>query len=205
MASRGPLDPATPGTHGFIRLRSDVRRHIRVPRPEAASTSPSRFAGCVQAQLAAAQRWIAASSRGFRQSEHYREALYAEALCTVPEFIHAEDLYIHGKKVGENGVVCGYVHINPDALQCLGTFARRGALSTPCPPAQRSGSLPPTSFVDHRSGRQPHRLADVPQLSRAALPGRGPVSAQERRDLAGCRRRVPAASRAERSAVPARE
>jgi hypothetical protein len=39
------------------------------------------------------------------------------------EFVYAEDLYIHGKKVGEHGVVCSYIHINPDALQCLGTFA----------------------------------------------------------------------------------
>jgi hypothetical protein len=39
------------------------------------------------------------------------------------EFIYAEDLYLDGRKVGDHGVACTYVHINPNELQCLGTFA----------------------------------------------------------------------------------
>src|SRR5262249_13160096 len=39
------------------------------------------------------------------------------------EFIYAENLYLDGKKVGDHGVACTYVHINPNELQCLGTFA----------------------------------------------------------------------------------
>ncbi|MFF4551230.1 hypothetical protein [Streptomyces sp. NPDC001435] len=39
------------------------------------------------------------------------------------ELVIAEDLYQNGKKVGDHAVVCTYVHIGPDALQCLGTFA----------------------------------------------------------------------------------
>ncbi|MGW1587992.1 allene oxide cyclase barrel-like domain-containing protein [Streptomyces sp. NPDC002386] len=39
------------------------------------------------------------------------------------QLITAEDLYQDGKKVGDHAVVCTYVHIGPDALQCLGTFA----------------------------------------------------------------------------------
>jgi hypothetical protein len=38
------------------------------------------------------------------------------------EFIYAEDLYLDGRKVGDHGVACTYVHINPNELQCLGTF-----------------------------------------------------------------------------------
>ena len=39
------------------------------------------------------------------------------------EFIYAEDLFLDGRKVGDHGVACTYVHINPNQLQCLGTFA----------------------------------------------------------------------------------
>ncbi|MEV5954478.1 MULTISPECIES: hypothetical protein [unclassified Streptomyces] len=39
------------------------------------------------------------------------------------ELVVAEDLYQNGKKVGDHAVVCTYVHIGPDTLQCLGTFA----------------------------------------------------------------------------------
>lgn len=39
------------------------------------------------------------------------------------ELVIAEDLYQNGKKVGDHAVVCTYVQIGPDALQCLGTFA----------------------------------------------------------------------------------
>ncbi|MFB6853706.1 hypothetical protein ACFC18_42040 [Streptomyces sp. NPDC056121] len=39
------------------------------------------------------------------------------------ELVIAEDLYQNGKKVGDHAVVCTYVHIGPDSLQCLGTFA----------------------------------------------------------------------------------
>ncbi|MFJ8032036.1 hypothetical protein [Streptomyces sp. NPDC096032] len=39
------------------------------------------------------------------------------------ELVIAEDLYQNGKKVGDHAVVCTYVQLGPDALQCLGTFA----------------------------------------------------------------------------------
>ncbi|MGW4393471.1 allene oxide cyclase barrel-like domain-containing protein [Streptomyces sp. NPDC004685] len=39
------------------------------------------------------------------------------------QLVIAEDLYENGKKVGDHAVVCTYVHIGPDSLQCLGTFA----------------------------------------------------------------------------------
>ncbi|MEU1708193.1 hypothetical protein ABZ478_22925 [Streptomyces sp. NPDC005706] len=39
------------------------------------------------------------------------------------QMVIAEDLYQNGKKVGDHAVVCTYVHVGPDALQCLGTFA----------------------------------------------------------------------------------
>ncbi|MFF3515120.1 hypothetical protein [Streptomyces sp. NPDC002573] len=39
------------------------------------------------------------------------------------ELVIAEDLYQNGKKVGDHSVVCTYVHIGPDELQCLGTFS----------------------------------------------------------------------------------
>jgi hypothetical protein len=60
------------------------------------------------------------------------------------EYIYAEDLYIHGKKLGDHGVVCSYVHVTPDTLQCLGTFS--------LPEGQISGQallhLPATTTVD---------------------------------------------------------
>lgn len=34
-----------------------------------------------------------------------------------------EDVYRDGKKIGDHSVVCTYVHLAPDALQCVGTFA----------------------------------------------------------------------------------
>ncbi|MET8331829.1 hypothetical protein [Streptomyces sp. NPDC005181] len=34
-----------------------------------------------------------------------------------------EDLYRGGKKVGDHSVVCTYTHVDPAALQCLGTFS----------------------------------------------------------------------------------
>ena len=39
------------------------------------------------------------------------------------ELVTAEDLYQRDKKIGDHAVVCTYVHIAPDTLQCLGTFA----------------------------------------------------------------------------------
>ncbi|MFE8950167.1 hypothetical protein [Streptomyces sp. NPDC007856] len=39
------------------------------------------------------------------------------------QLVIAEDLYRHGKKIGDHSVVCTYIHTEPDALQCLGTFA----------------------------------------------------------------------------------
>ncbi|MFF1401300.1 hypothetical protein ACFVZD_47395 [Streptomyces sp. NPDC058287] len=39
------------------------------------------------------------------------------------ELVIAEDLYQNGKKVGDHAVVCSYVHIAPDTLQCVGTFS----------------------------------------------------------------------------------
>ncbi|MEU7821013.1 hypothetical protein [Catellatospora sp. NPDC049133] len=34
-----------------------------------------------------------------------------------------EDVYRDGKKIGDHSVVCTYVHLAPDALQCVGTFS----------------------------------------------------------------------------------
>ncbi|MGY6026498.1 allene oxide cyclase barrel-like domain-containing protein [Streptomyces spinosirectus] len=60
------------------------------------------------------------------------------------ELVVAEDLYRNGKKVGDHAVVCTYVHIGPDALQCLGTFALpRGQIT-----GQALLHLPSHSAVD---------------------------------------------------------
>ncbi|MDT0467314.1 allene oxide cyclase barrel-like domain-containing protein [Streptomyces gibsoniae] len=60
------------------------------------------------------------------------------------ELVIAEDLYQNGKKIGDHSVVCTYVHIGPDELQCLGTFS--------LPQGQITGQallhLPSTSAVD---------------------------------------------------------
>jgi hypothetical protein len=60
------------------------------------------------------------------------------------EKVIAEDLYRNGKKVGDHSVVCTYIHLHPDALQCVGTFS--------LPEGQISGQallhLPPGRSVD---------------------------------------------------------
>ncbi|MFE3166067.1 hypothetical protein [Streptomyces sp. NPDC059224] len=60
------------------------------------------------------------------------------------QLVIAEDLYRNGKKIGDHAVVCTYVHIGPDTLQCLGTFS--------LPQGQISGQallhLPSRSAVD---------------------------------------------------------
>ncbi|MGW7521912.1 allene oxide cyclase barrel-like domain-containing protein [Streptomyces sp. NPDC054783] len=60
------------------------------------------------------------------------------------QLVIAEDLYQNGKKIGDHAVVCSYVHIRPDELQCLGTFA--------LPQGQITGQallhLPSNSAVD---------------------------------------------------------
>ncbi|WP_406310686.1 allene oxide cyclase barrel-like domain-containing protein [Streptomyces sp. NBC_00623] len=55
-----------------------------------------------------------------------------------------EDLYRDGEKVGDHSVVCTYTHVNPAALQCLGTFSLpEGQFA-----AQALLHLPAPSYVD---------------------------------------------------------
>ncbi|WP_051370450.1 allene oxide cyclase barrel-like domain-containing protein [Streptomyces sp. 142MFCol3.1] len=55
-----------------------------------------------------------------------------------------EDLYRDGKKVGDHSAICTVTHVNPTALQCLGTFS--------LPEGQFAGQallhLPAPSYVD---------------------------------------------------------
>ncbi|WP_328884902.1 allene oxide cyclase barrel-like domain-containing protein [Streptomyces sp. NBC_00316] len=55
-----------------------------------------------------------------------------------------EDLYRDGKKAGDHSVVCTYTHVDPAALQCLGTFSLpEGQIA-----AQALLHLPAPSYVD---------------------------------------------------------
>lgn len=55
-----------------------------------------------------------------------------------------EDLYRDGEKVGDHSVVCTYTHVDPAALQCLGTFSLpEGQFA-----AQALLHLPAPSYVD---------------------------------------------------------
>ncbi|MDF6040992.1 hypothetical protein LRD69_02200 [Streptomyces sp. JH14] len=60
------------------------------------------------------------------------------------ERIVHEDLYRDGKKVGDHSAICTISHVNPTALQCLGTFS--------LPEGQFAGQallhLPAPSYVD---------------------------------------------------------
>lgn len=60
------------------------------------------------------------------------------------QLVIAEDLYQNAKKIGDHAVVCTYVHIGPDELQCLGTFALPQGKNTGQPPLH----LPASSTVD---------------------------------------------------------
>ncbi|MFG2357410.1 hypothetical protein [Streptomyces sp. NPDC048521] len=60
------------------------------------------------------------------------------------ERIVAEDLYRDGKKVGDHSVVCTYTHLNPEELQCLGTYSLPEGLLT----GQAILHLPAPSSVD---------------------------------------------------------
>ncbi|MFF4653664.1 hypothetical protein [Streptomyces sp. NPDC001380] len=58
------------------------------------------------------------------------------------ERVIAEDLYQGDRKIGDHSVVCTYVHLAPDALQCVGAFALpqgqiagQALLHLPAPPA----------------------------------------------------------------------
>jgi hypothetical protein len=39
------------------------------------------------------------------------------------QLIITEDLHKDGQKIGDQTVICTYAHLDPNALQCLGTFA----------------------------------------------------------------------------------
>ncbi|MEU1199911.1 hypothetical protein ABZ446_27300 [Streptomyces sp. NPDC005813] len=55
-----------------------------------------------------------------------------------------EDLYRDGKKVGDHSAICTVTHVNPTALQCLGTFSLPDGQFA----AQALLHLPAPSYVD---------------------------------------------------------
>jgi hypothetical protein len=79
-----------------------------------------------------------------KQTQSEPVDLGKKGLSLGDELVIAEDLYRNGKKVGDHSVVCTYVHLNPSALQCVGTFA--------LPEGQIAGQallhLPAASSVD---------------------------------------------------------
>ncbi|RFC78218.1 hypothetical protein [Streptomyces sp. AcE210] len=96
------------------------------------------FIAVAAAALVLAGTQLASASTGSAQGAHQRaEIIQLVAKQTQSqtvdtghrghslgdELVIAEDLYQNGKKVGDHAVVCTYVHIGPDSLQCLGTFA----------------------------------------------------------------------------------
>ncbi|MEU8079598.1 hypothetical protein AB0B31_29655 [Catellatospora citrea] len=55
-----------------------------------------------------------------------------------------EDVYRDGKKIGDHSVVCTYVSLGPDALQCVGTFSLPDGQIT----AQALLHLPAAASID---------------------------------------------------------
>ncbi|MFJ4844771.1 MULTISPECIES: hypothetical protein [unclassified Streptomyces] len=79
-----------------------------------------------------------------RQTQSTSVDLGTKGLSLGDELVIAEDVYRDGKKIGDHSVVCTYVHLEPSALQCVGTFA--------LPKGQISGQvllhLPPAPSID---------------------------------------------------------
>jgi hypothetical protein len=111
--------------------------------------------GAAAAELAGAP--LASASTGSTHGTHQRTQtiqLVAKQAQSPPievdkkghslgdQLVIAEDLYQNAKKIGDQAVMCTYVHIGPDELQCLGTFAmprgrspdRHSSTSRPAPP-----------------------------------------------------------------------
>ncbi|MFF3564955.1 hypothetical protein ACFYXS_33425 [Streptomyces sp. NPDC002574] len=79
-----------------------------------------------------------------RQTQSASVDLGKKGLSLGDELVIAEDIYRDGKKIGDHSVVCTYFHLEPSALQCVGTFS--------LPKGQISGQallhLPPAASVD---------------------------------------------------------
>lgn len=79
-----------------------------------------------------------------RQTQSTSVDLGQKGLGPGDELVIAEDIYRDGRKIGDHSVVCTYVHLEPSALQCVGTFA--------LPKGQISGQallhLPPAASID---------------------------------------------------------
>ncbi|GGN77779.1 hypothetical protein GCM10011579_060320 [Streptomyces albiflavescens] len=79
-----------------------------------------------------------------KQTQSASLDLGSKGLSQGDENIIAEDLYRDGRKIGDHSVVCTYVHINPDELQCVGTFALPQGQVT----SQALLHLPPAPAID---------------------------------------------------------
>ncbi|MFD3457959.1 hypothetical protein ACFWVC_38035 [Streptomyces sp. NPDC058691] len=79
-----------------------------------------------------------------RQTQSASVDLGKKGLSLGDQLVIAEDIYRGGKRIGDHSVVCTYVHLEPGALQCVGTFA--------LPKGQISGQallhLPPAASID---------------------------------------------------------
>lgn len=58
-----------------------------------------------------------------KQTQYEEVDLGKKGVSLGDERVVTEDLYRDGKKVGDHGVVCTYVRVDPGLLQCLGTFS----------------------------------------------------------------------------------
>ncbi|MGV9346932.1 allene oxide cyclase barrel-like domain-containing protein [Streptomyces spiralis] len=58
-----------------------------------------------------------------KQTQYEEIDLGKKGVSLGDERVVTEDLYRDGKKVGDHGVVCTYVRVEPGLLQCLGTFS----------------------------------------------------------------------------------
>ncbi|MFD7600123.1 hypothetical protein ACFWAN_05960 [Streptomyces mirabilis] len=79
-----------------------------------------------------------------KQTQSESLDLGKKGLSRGDELVIAEDLYRDGRRIGDHSVVCVHVHLDPDELQCVGTFALPQGQIT----SQALLHLPPAPSID---------------------------------------------------------